>query len=172
VPLAQTLTSERLCLRPFSPADVPALYAILNEPGILEYYPPTTTPMDEERVGRIIQKQIIHWQTYGYGWWAVTAAEGGVLLGWCGLQFLPETAETEVGYLLTHSAWGKGYGSEAAAAAVEAGLGGLPVPEIIGLTHPQNIASQRVLQKAGLVYVGEFEYFGMYCKKYARRRAE
>lgn len=161
------MVTQRLQLRQFTLADVPALHLILNEPGIMDYFPPTTPP-DEARVTRLIQNQIKHWEQHHYGWWAVVSKETNHLLGWAGLQYLPESDETEVGYLLSHSAWGQGFATEAAIASVEAGFTHMPLTQIIGLTHPDNIASQRVLQKTGLQYVGEFEYFGMVCKKFVR----
>jgi ribosomal-protein-alanine N-acetyltransferase len=161
------LTTARLCLRQFDRNDLPVLLSIFQEPGLLDYFPPTAPP-DEARVARLIQRQLEHWAEHGYGWWGVTLKDTPALLGWCGLQYLPETGETEVGYGLAHAAWGRGYASEAARAAVDAGFAHLPLTEIIGLTHPDNIASQRVLQKAGMGFEGEFEYFGMVCRKYSR----
>lgn len=168
LPLA--VDTPRLLLRQFTMTDVPALHSILNEPGIMDYFPPTTPP-DEARVQRFIGNQIKHWEDRGYGWWAAELKESNALLGWCGLQYLPESDETEVGYLLTHSVWGRGYATEGARAAVEAGFAYLGLSEIIGLTHPDNIASQRVLQKVGLEFLGEFEYFGITCKKFVRKQS-
>jgi ribosomal-protein-alanine N-acetyltransferase len=83
------------------------------------------------------------------------------------LEFLPETNETEVGYLLSGEFWGKGYATEAARASVEFGKKNIGLNEIIGLTDPLNIASQRVLEKCGLTFTRRQVYFGMEMFRFA-----
>lgn len=161
-----TLATERLLLRQFTMDDREALFKITQEPGIFQYFP-TKTAWDMERVDRSIQHQIDHWDQFGYGLWAVTLRETGQLMGWCGLEFLPDTNETEVGYLLSGEFWGKGYATEAARASVEFGKKNIGLKEIIGLTDPLNIASQRVLEKCGLTFTRRQVYFGMEMFRFA-----
>lgn len=161
-----TLATERLILRPFTPDDREALFKITNEPDIFRYFP-TKTAWDMEKVGRSIQYQTEHWEKFGYGQIAVTLRESGRLMGWCGLEFLPDTNETEVGYLLSGEFWGKGYATEAAKVSVRFGLNEIGLKEIIGLTDPLNIASQRVLEKSGLTFTRRQGYFGMEMFRFA-----
>ncbi|CAG1006849.1 partial Acetyltransferase, partial [Anaerolineae bacterium] len=107
-----------------------------------------------------------HWKKYNYGHWAVVIRETGQIIGWNGLEYLPDTNETEVGYLLSGAFWGKGYATESAGAAVKFGLNKIGLKEIIGLTHPQNLASQRVLEKSGLSFTRSASYFGMEMFRY------
>jgi len=161
-----TLATERLFLRQFTMDDRDALFKIAQEPNIFQYFP-TKTAWEMEKVERNIQHQIDHWEDLGYGLWAVTLAESGQLMGWCGLEFLPDTNETEVGYLLSGKFWGKGYATEAARASVQFGKNDLGLQEIIGLTDPLNIASQRVLEKSGLTFTRKQVYFGMEMFRFA-----
>lgn len=85
-----TLTTERMILRPFTMNDREALLAITQEPGIFQYFP-TKSAWGMEKVERSIQHQTNHWQTFRYGQMAVTLRETGQLMGWCGLEFLPDT---------------------------------------------------------------------------------
>lgn len=165
-PELPTLHSPRLTLRQFSLDDVAALHQILSTPHILRYFPKAAAP-DLERTTRIVNRQIEQWRTVGYGWWAMTPRNEERLIGWCGLQYLPETAETEVGYLLAQPFWGQGLGTEAAQATVAYGFAHFDFPELIGITHPDNIASQRVLQKAGMTFTRADRYFDMACYRYA-----
>jgi len=160
MPTIPAIHTQRLTLRPFTLADIQPLHLILSEPDILQYFP-RTDPPDIERVENIIQHQLAHWEEYGLGWWAVVPKGGPGLIGWNGLQFLAETGETEVGYLLSKPFWGLGYATEAARAALNYGFKTLNLGQIIGLTHPENIASQNVLKKCGMRYTGQKEYFGM-----------
>ena len=164
-----TITTPRLCLRPFAQTDEIRLHRILNEPNILQYFP-RTDPPDMERVQGLIERQLNHWLEHDLGWWAVVPHGQTELTGWNGLQYLPETDEVEVGYLLSKQFWGRGYATEGAQASLKFGFETLGLSQIIGLTHPENTASQHVLEKCGLSYVEQKEYFGMKLFRYSLQR--
>jgi RimJ/RimL family protein N-acetyltransferase len=69
-----------------------------------------------EKDQRFIAGQQAHWEKYGYGNWGIRLRDSPELIGWAGLQYLPELEETEVGFLLDRLYWGKGYATEAAQA--------------------------------------------------------
>lgn len=163
------IATQRLTLRPFQAEDVPALFTILSEPNIMQYFPTPTTP-DLARVEKIVAGQIEAWEKHQRTFWALEWQANGILIGWCGLQYLPETGETEVGYLLAQPWWGRGIATEAARCSVAYGFDELALNLIIGITHPQNTASQNVLRKAGLVYTGPSRYFDMDCYRFAATR--
>lgn len=130
-------------------------------------YFPNPDPPSRAQVARLIRFQLQHWQQHGYGWWAVLAARSSrPLIGWAGLQYLSETNETEVGYLLQRAYWGRGWATEAARESVRFGLHELRMEQIVGVVHPENVASRRVLEKAGLAYVERARYFGMDVYRY------
>ena len=164
-----TITTSRLTLRPFDEADAEPLYRILLQEGILQYFP-SSTPPSLEKAQRLIQRQLAHWDEHGLGWWAVQLRNEDTLVGWNGLQYLPETGEVEIGYLLSKDCWGKGFATEGARAGLQFGFETLGLTTIIGLVHPDNVASQRVLLKCGMTFVAEAEYFGMTLGKYATGR--
>ena len=166
-----TFETDRLILRPFVPEDSHPLHQILAMEGVLRYYP-SSDPPDLERVKGLISRQLAHWAKHGYGWWAVEDKKNGDLLGWNGLQHLPDTDETEIGYLLARPYWGRGLATEGARVGMQFAFETLQIPTIIGITHPENIASQRVLEKIGLVFVQEAEYFGMHCFKYLAEKTK
>ena len=155
-----TLTTPRLMLRPFTTDDINPLHRILNQPDILQFFPnPESPPI--ERVQQIIEKQLAHWEEHNLGWWAVVPQGGSELIGWNGLQYLPETDEVEVGYLLSNQFWGRGYATEGAKASIQFGFENFKFGEIIGLTHPENLASQNVLKKCGMQFTQQAEYFSI-----------
>ena len=89
------------------------------------------------------------------------------LVGWCGLNFLPETGEVELKYLLAEEFWGKGIATEASRASLLYAVTDTDLELIIGLVHPENIASQKVLEKVGMSFIERKQYFGMECLRYA-----
>ncbi len=159
-----SLSTERLLLRPFLHPDSATLYHVLNHPDVWRYFPRTAVPTLEQ-TSTYIKGQFEHWDEYGLGHWALED-KNQTLLGWCGLQFLPDTNETEVAYCLGKAHWGKGYATEAARASLEYGIFTLEKKEIIGLTHIDNRASQNVLLKIGLSFIDQKHYFGMDCCRF------
>jgi RimJ/RimL family protein N-acetyltransferase len=159
-------------LRAFGERDAKPLYEIMEERDVLRYFP-SPLPPPFERVQRLVQEQLEHWQKHGYGWWALEQLQRpGTFIGWAGLQYLPETDETEVGYLLGSAYWGRGLATEAARASVRYGFEELGLRQIVGIVHPDNAASQRVLEKAGLARVERAVYFNMECYRYVAGRAD
>jgi len=163
-------TTQRLTLRQFMLDDVAALHQILHQEDILKYFPGPGAPT-QEKVEKLINTQIQHWDDFGYGWWAIEPLEKPQFGGWMGLQYLPETDETEVGYLLSRDLWGQGLATEGAIASLKFGFDNFPFESIVGIVHPDNIASQRVLEKSGLSFTQQTEYFGMECFHYLISRA-
>ena len=89
------------------------------------------------------------------------------MIGWCGLQYLPNTDETEIAYLLDRAVWGQGLATEAARAALRFGFDTQNLDRIIAIVHPDNLGSQKVALKAGLAFVDRTRYFQMDCFRYA-----
>ena len=164
-----TMTTENLYLRPFSQTDVPDMFHILNGENVLQYFP-STKPPTQEQVQKMIDLILQHWREKGYGLWAVTDGVTHQLLGRCGLQYIPETNEVEIDYILGRPFWGKGYATEAGQAVMRFGINELKLDTIVGIVHPENMGSQRVLQKLKMAFVEETEYFGMACYKYEWKR--
>jgi ribosomal-protein-alanine N-acetyltransferase len=156
-----TITTERLTLRPFVEQDADPLYHILAQEGVLCYFP-NPEPPPPDRIERFVSHQIKHWEDHGFGWWAVELRTEQKLIGWNGLQYLPETDEIEIGYLLNRDYWGRGLATEGARPGLRFGFETLGLERIIALTHPENVASQRVIAKLGMAFTNEADYFGMH----------
>ena len=93
------------------------------------------------------------------------------MIGWCGLEYLPELRETEIAYLLSRAAWGRGYATEAAGAALRFGFESARLEELIGLVHPDNAGSIRVLEKIGMRQADRLTLWGMEMLRYRCRRS-
>lgn len=165
-----TIPTPRLVLRPFSEEDVEPMYCILKEDGVLRYFP-RTDPPPRERVQKMILGLLQHWQERGYGLWAVESRWSGELMGRCGLQYLPDTEEMEVDFILGKPFWGQGFATEAGRASVRYGFEELGVERVVGIVHLENRASQRVLEKLGMERLEQKPFFGMECYRYAIERS-
>ena len=125
-----------------------------------------TEPWPKDKVEGWLNSCQTRWDAYGVGFWILEKKENGGPIGWCGLNKLTETDEVEVLYALDEPYWGQGLATEAASFSVRYGLTALGLEEIIGLVIPENIASARVLEKAGLTFVGKDRYFDHDLLKY------
>jgi ribosomal-protein-alanine N-acetyltransferase len=152
-------------MRPLRPEDAGELYRIYQSEGILRYFPnPNPPPL--ERVERFLSGQQAHWEKYGYGNWGLELLGDTGLIGWAGLQFLPELDETEVGFLVDRPYWGRGYATEAASESLQFGFEHFHLGHIIALVHPENLASIRVIEKCGLEYQETRTLWGIELRRY------
>lgn len=166
------LTTENLVLRPFSPQDAPDLFAVYQTEGVLQYFP-NQNPPPLPKLERFIVLQQAHWEKNGCGNWAVTLRSDpmSTVIGWAGLQYVPELGETEVGYLLGRPHWGKGYATEAASASLKFGFEQMHYNQIIALIAEENVGSRRVAAKCGLVYQNTLDLWGMRLMRHTRSAA-
>jgi ribosomal-protein-alanine N-acetyltransferase len=166
-----TLHTQHLSLRPLQAEDAQTLYRIYQNEGVLRYFPnPTPPPL--ERVERFVTRQQEHWEKYGYGNWGILPVGEAEIVGWAGLQYLPELGETEVGFLLDRPLWGKGYATETAQASIRYGFEDCGLDHIIALVHPDNLASRRVIEKCGMAYVETIPLWGIELMRYSLPRNE
>lgn len=69
--------------------------------------------------------------------------------------------EAEIGYLLMPEHWGKGYGSEIAESLVSLAKEIDEIQSLMANIAPENIASQRILEKQGFLWEYDGEYIGL-----------
>ncbi len=160
-----SIETERLLLRPWTLADGEAWFKLLQEPDILRYFP-NPSPPPRFKADAYIKHHLEQWEKYGYGHWAVVTPKDGSVIGWNGLEYLAELDAVEVAYLLSKRAWGRGYATEAASAAIRFGFETAALPAIIGLVHPDNVASIRVLEKCGLTFADDITLWEMGMRRY------
>jgi len=95
-----------------------------------------------------------HFASHGFGFWALERAADGRLLGFTGLQTvspaMPFAPATEIGWRLARSAWGRGYATEAARAALRYGFVDVGLPEIVSFTTVANARSRAVMERLGM----------------------
>lgn len=146
------LTTERLLLRQMTEADAPLVYALNTSPGVLQYVHEPSLK-DEADALRVIKEIIMpQYSLYNLGRWAIERREDGQFMGWCGLKYLADIDEVDLGYRLMPQYWGKGYASEAAGSTLTFGFTQRNLPTIIGRAHIDNIASWSILEKIGMQF--------------------
>jgi len=157
---APWLLTLRLALHDITRYHVNELYELDSDPRVMRYIG-SGRPSTREQIDAAMQRLPRAYALYpGLGTWRATRRDNGDFIGWFALKYVPGTAEVEVGYRLRHGAWGRGFATEVARELVRYGFDDLGLKRIIGVTHPDNVASQRVLQKIGLTDIGWGHYYG------------
>ncbi|MFM7225215.1 MAG: GNAT family N-acetyltransferase [Actinomycetota bacterium] len=148
-----SLRTDRLELRPWRGEDRAPFAALNADPVVMEHFPSTLSRAESDAfVDRIIDG----WTTRGFGLWAVEVVDPPAatepFIGYVGLWPWDAISPglVEIGWRLTHRAWGNGYAPEAARAALAFGFDTLGLTEIVSFTVPQNTRSRRVMEKIGM----------------------
>ena len=148
---AQQLTTERLLMRQWVESDLEPFAALNADPDVMEFFP---APLTRAESDALVERARAELDRQGYGLWALQVRATGEFIGFTGLawQTFPAhfTPALEVGWRLARAAWGHGYASEAAAAAVARGFDASDVDEIVSMTARANVRSRRVMERLGM----------------------
>ncbi len=155
--------TERLRGEPLGAVHLPGLLQLFQNPRVTPTLTATGKPLPTADVEKMVQTANAHWQTHGWGPWALLDKKTGAFIGRGGLRAcVIEGRETvEVGYALMPEWRGQGLATEIARMSVRVAFDTLNLPELVGFTLTTNFASQNVLQKAGFVFDHPFEYAGL-----------
>jgi|SRR5689334_17424575 len=159
------IETDRLLLRKFTGDDAPLLYELNLDPDVIRY---THDPIaDIEHAKKILAEVILpQYNLYDHGRWAVHLKPDFEFIGWCGLKYLSDTNEVDLGYRFMKKFWGYGYAKEAAVACLEYGFTRLKLDRIVGRALPANLGSIKVLEKCGMEFLKEEVMHGYLHKTY------
>jgi RimJ/RimL family protein N-acetyltransferase len=152
--------TERFYVREWRLSDVDAAFAIYRSDNVQRFLSRSGGQLSPDESLRQIEIWRSKYPQFpGYGFWAMVEKATEGIDGAVALKPLSGGPEIEVGYHLGEFAWGKGYATEIARGAVRYGFEKKGLDRIVGVCDPQNHASFRVLQKAGLMHEGrQFHY--------------
>jgi RimJ/RimL family protein N-acetyltransferase len=121
------------------------------DPEVMEHFPATLSRVQSDELIEAIEAGF---EANGFGFWALELHDSGEFVGFAGLA-VPAfeahfTPAVEVGWRLARPAWGKGYASEAGAAALAFGFGEVGLDEIVSFTTVANRRSRAVMERLGM----------------------
>jgi len=167
---SKDIATGRLRLRQFSKKDLDEYARIMGYDEVGKWFPKESGYTRQE-AERSLNSILEHWDKHGFGIWAIVGKDG-ILLGRCGLNLIAETSEVEVDFVVAPGFWRRGYATEAAKAALTYGFEILKLEKIIALTKPENVAARRVMEKTGMRYKKEAQYWSITCAYYEISKAE
>lgn len=143
------LETERLIMREMTHADLPSLCEIMKDENTMYAY---EGAFSDAEVQEWLERQILRYQKWNFGLWAVVLKETGKMIGQCGLTMQPwkDDEVLEIGYLFNRNYWHKGYATEAAAACKQYAFDVLKAEEVCSIIRDTNIQSQNVALRNGM----------------------
>ncbi len=145
------LSTPRLKLRRWLAADREPFAALNADPVVMEHFP---APLARAQSDDLVERIEAGFEWRGYGLWALEVRASGEFIGFTGLEepsfeahFTPAV---EVGWRLARSAWGRGYATEAAGAALRFGFDRVGLAEIVSFTSAVNLRSRAVMERIGM----------------------
>ncbi len=162
--------TSRLKIRQRNLEDLDACLEMDSDPDVMRYMG-GVRPSDKRREEFVVgMNEAVE---IGLGYWSVFPKDSEHdLLGWIILRPLPGYTDVEIGYRFKHTAWGKGYATEAARAVLRHGFETVGLDEIVAVIHPENERSQRIIKKLGLIPDGMRKAYGKQIPFYRLPRAQ
>ena len=151
------LETERLYLRRVAKEDVNEIFALRSNKETMKYIPRPLVKTEEDALAHIamIDEKIENNEGIN---WAITLKNNPKLIGLIGhYRIKPEHFRAEIGYMLLPEYHGKGIIAEAIKETVKYGFEIMKLHSIEAVIDPENLASEKVLQKSGFVKEAHFK---------------
>lgn len=158
------LRTPRLLMRGWTAADREPFAAMNADPVVMEHFPAMLSRVESDAFADRIERGFTE---RGFGLWALEMVDTGEMVGFTGLavpRFHSAWMDArhhpvvEVGWRLARAAWGSGLATEAARAAVEFGLDERGLPEVVSFTTTDNLRSQAVMRRLGMVRLATYDH--------------
>ena len=163
------LETERLKLRAIQPTDAEAIFQIYSDPKVTEYAE-ISTFTNIQHARNLVSKFTKWFQTDQGVRWGIFLGDTDELIGVCCFDtYLIKYRSANLGYDIASAHWEQGYATEAVTAIVdyafEYGLVS-KVNRIQALTHVDNKASERVLEKLDFQKEGLLRQYAYWDRQY------
>ena len=145
------IETARLQLRPIAVTDLDAIHALWIDQEVRRYL------WDDEIIARqvaadVIERSQAQFRDHGHGLWLARRPEAEAIVGFCGFWHFHEPPQLELLYGLAPSHWGRGLATELAVVLLRHGFEVLGFDTIIASTDAPNLASARVMERAGMQF--------------------
>jgi RimJ/RimL family protein N-acetyltransferase len=147
------LESERLLTRKLTSNDIEIWSDFFKDKDAIEFLPDPGFNSSEERSKHWIEKQLNRYSENLFGLQALIDKKTNEFIGQCGLlkQTVDGKTEIEVGYHIFKKYWGQGYAPEAAKLFIDYAFQNNLTDSVISIINTNNIKSQKVANKNGLL---------------------
>lgn len=142
-------------------ADASDLHELYSDKDAMKYLTQRTPSNVAESLDWVRTKMDLQ-AADGLSMWSIVEKASGQVIGDCGLQYEDEgRTEVGLGFRLRRASWHRGLAFEASAACLRAGFDQLRFDRIIGVTHEDNLAAQRLMLRLGMEFLERRMWDGM-----------
>lgn len=171
------IRTHRLVLRPWQLDDDLAAYVIYGSPEVARWLCPALPPIvDRNQMRRVLGSWINEADSTGMplGRWAITDKNSGDVIGGTALLPLPPGGtDLEIGWQLSPTAWGYGYGTEAGHAVAHQAFESLDISEVFAVVRTGNHRGMATARRVGMEWVGETnKYYNLTLQVYRLTNAD
>lgn len=153
------METQRLLMRRWRDSDRAPFAALCADAEVMRHFPALLSLNESDA---LVAKIESHFDSHGFGLWALERRSDGCFLGFTGLLRVdfnsPITGEVEIGWRLARAFWGEGYAREAAEAALNFGFGQLGLARIVSMTVEANTRSWSLMEKLGMGRAPELDF--------------
>jgi RimJ/RimL family protein N-acetyltransferase len=143
------LTDGVIILRPLGPDDADFLHALLTQPEVVATSVPPVAP-DRTEIALRCRRAHMRWLAGERVDLVIVDAASALPTGDIGLYYQePQTGQAMIGYSMLRAWRGRGYTTRAARLVARWAFAHAGIARLIAGTHPDNAASQRVLERVG-----------------------
>jgi len=153
-------TTSRLILKRVTIEDAPFIVELYNDPNFIKYIGDKGIKNNADAEQYIQTKFLSQFEDYGYGNYIVVHKEDQKKIGAVGIFHRPNNTIPDIGFSFLSNYEGKGYGFEASSLLKTIALSEFGLQKISAYTSEDNIASQKLIEKLGLSYVGMVNFEG------------
>jgi RimJ/RimL family protein N-acetyltransferase len=143
------IQTARLKLRPWEERDRQPFAAMNADPEVMH---DLGGPISREASDAKLDRYAAAFAQRGLSRWVLESGDG-MFLGYTGVLYRVESAigeHREIGWRLVRDAWGYGYATEAAQAALHDAFTRAKLTEVLAYTSPDNLRSQAVMARLKL----------------------
>lgn len=141
--------TERILCRQLLSSDVDEMYAVYSDADAMRWVD-DGQPIKRNECTQWVAVTLKNYEARGYGMSTLVSRESDAVMGFCGLVHPHNQPEAEIKYALHRRFWGAGLATEAVRAMLDYGKREFQLAEVIATVASENIASRRVLLKAGM----------------------
>jgi RimJ/RimL family protein N-acetyltransferase len=142
--------TPRLHLRCWRETDREAFAAMNADPEVMQ---DLGGPLSRAASDAKLDRFAATFDRHGFGRWVIES-HNGQFLGYAGImpsrEHHPLGPHFEIGWRLVRNAWGLGYATEAARAALHDAFARVGLQEVIAYAAPDNLRSRAVMRRIGL----------------------
>lgn len=153
-PTLESITSDRLRLRPVQASDLPDLMAVNGDPAVTSFLPYATWRSMADAEAWLTRMEALAATGSALQLVIVRSVDAKVVGTALVFKFDEASRRVELGYVIGRAHWRQGYAKEALAALVSHAVAGWGIRRFEAEVNPDNQGSNALLRSLGFVHEG------------------